>query len=73
MNRMKELREANGLSKSAVAEAIGITVSAILKYEAGITQPSVYAAWKLARLYGVTIEEMMGYDRMRWDNGQDKS
>ena len=44
MNRMKELREAKGLSKSAVAEAVGITVSAILKYEAGITQPSVYAA-----------------------------
>ena len=61
MNRMKELREEKGLSKSAVAETIGITVSAILKYEAGITQPSVYAAWKLAKLYGVTIEEMMGY------------
>ena len=67
LNRMKELREAKGLSKSAVAEAVGITVSAILKYEAGITQPSVYAAWKLARLYGVTIEEMMGYDGRKGD------
>lgn len=67
MNRMKELREAKGLSKSAVAEAVGITVSTILKYEAGRTQPSVYAAWKLAKLYGVTIEEMMGYDGRKGD------
>lgn len=67
MNRMKELREAKGLSKSAVAEAVGIAASAILKYEDGITQPSVYAAWKLAKLYGVTIEEMMGYGGRKGD------
>ena len=67
LNRMKELREAKGLSKSAVAEAVGITASTILKYEAGTTQPSVYAAWKLAKLYGVTIEEMMGYDGRKGD------
>ena len=64
---MKELREAKGLSKSAVAEAVGIAASGIAKYEAGITQPSVYAAWKLAKLYGVTIEKMMGYDCRRGD------
>ena len=67
LNRMKKLREEKGLSKSAVAEAVGITVSAILKYEASITQPSVYAAWKLAKLYGVTIEELMGYDGRKGD------
>lgn len=67
---MKELREAKGLSKSAVAEAVGIAVSAIAKYEAGITQPSVYATWKMAKLYGVTIEEMMGYREVKTDGSE---
>lgn len=58
------------MSKSAVAEAVGIAVSAIAKYEAGITQPSVYAAWKMAKLYGVTIEEMMGYREVKTDGSE---
>lgn len=60
---MKELRERAGLSKSAVAREIGTTVSTVAKYEAGSVLPTTYPAWRMAKLYGVTIEELMGYDQ----------
>lgn len=47
------LREAAGLSQSALAQRIGITRSGMSKFESGAAQPSAEVAHKMAEALGV--------------------
>ena len=61
MNRIKELREAAGLTVSGLADIIGAGTASVCKWENGTVVPNVYAAYKMAREFGVSIEYLMGY------------
>jgi putative molybdopterin biosynthesis protein len=52
------VRTARGLSQRALAEAAGITRQAVSAVEAGRMQPSVGIALALARVLGVSVEEL---------------
>ena len=65
MNRIKELREASGLSASGLAKIIGTAKTSVCGWESGTVVPSVYAAYKMAKFFGVSIEYMMGYREVK--------
>ena len=54
------LRKMNGYSQEQIADKIGISRQAYAKWENGDTTPDVEKASALARVYGITIDELMG-------------
>jgi len=64
--RVRELRTLKGLSQRAVGEAIGITERNYRKYEAGDNDPSASNIIKLADLFDVSADYILG----RSDNPQ---
>lgn len=45
-----------GMNQSQAAQALGVSVTTILKWEKGITMPTVDKAIALAKLYSVPME-----------------
>ena len=56
--RLRELREAIGLSQSDIAKLVGVTVSTVSKWENGRGRPTQAHRRKLARVYRCTLEEL---------------
>ena len=59
-SRLTGVRTARGLTQTALAHAAGITRQAIGAIERGRVQPSVGIALALARVLGVSVEELFG-------------
>ncbi|MBY0512555.1 MAG: helix-turn-helix domain-containing protein [Gemmataceae bacterium] len=55
--RLRELREASGLSQYALAKRSGVTKQAISLLERGDNEPSWVSVRKLARGLGVSVSE----------------
>lgn len=65
-NRVRELREQHGqISQAALGEAIGVTRQTIIAIEQGRYSPSLESAFRIARLFGVGLEEVFGWDEER--------
>lgn len=60
MGRMLELRKELGLSQADVALAIGIGRTTYVGYERGTVMPPLDKAWRIADLYGTTIDYLVG-------------
>ena len=58
--RLKELRTAKGLSQMQLAQAVGISQSAIAKWELGKTEPTASAIILLAAFFGETTDYLLG-------------
>lgn len=59
-NRVRELREARGLSQIELAAAVRLTRQSIGAIEAGRATPAVDVAIRLARALGSRVEELFG-------------
>ena len=59
--RLKQLRETRGWSQADVAQAIGITRTAYVKYETGASKP-VRKLHELAKLFNVSYDYLLGND-----------
>lgn len=57
-NRIKELRKENGLTQLQLADAVGVSTRTIISLEKGQYNPSIMLAYKIARLFDTTIEEL---------------
>ncbi len=55
-NRLREVREARGLTQAQLAEAIGVSRKTINTVENGIYVPSTVIALKLAAVLGEPVE-----------------
>lgn len=62
-NRVKELREARGLTQKELGEKVGVSRQAIHAIETGKFDPSVWLAYDLARYFGLHIEELFDFIR----------
>lgn len=61
-NQVRELREANGsMSQQALADAIGVTRQTIIAIELGKYSPSLESAFRIARVFGVGVEDAFGW------------
>jgi len=61
-NRLRELREAKGLTQEELAKALGVTRQTIIAIEKGKYDPSLRLAFKIARFFNRTIEEIFIYE-----------
>ena len=57
-NRVRELREAKGLSQGELATEVDVSRQTINSIEVGRYVPSLPLALKLARYFGRQVEEM---------------
>ena len=58
-NRLITLRKKKGLSQQAMADAIGIHVTQIKRYEAGSSQPSLDVLKKIALALSVSADSLL--------------
>ena len=57
-NRVRELREKMGWTQEQLAKMVGVTRQTIIAIEKGRYDPSLRLAFRLARVFGVKIEEL---------------
>ena len=60
--RFKQLRTEKQLTQRNVADIIGCTSAAYSKYETGTREPSIDVLCRLADLYGVSVDYLIGRD-----------
>ena len=61
-NRLEELRKARGIRQEELAEALEASRQTIGSLENGRYNPSILLAFKIARYFGMTIEEIFLYE-----------
>lgn len=63
LNRVKELREAHDqMSQAALAKEIGVTRQTVIAIEQGRYSPSLESAFRIARTFGVGLEDVFSWD-----------
>lgn len=60
--RIQELRKQNKVTQEELAEALGVTRQTIISLENGKYNASLQLAFKIARFFGKTIEEVFLYE-----------
>lgn len=60
-NKIKVYRAVHDLTQQELAERVGVTRQTILSIEKGKYEPSLSLAFKLARYFRVTIEDIFSY------------
>lgn len=68
MNNLKSARKATGLTQAEVAASIGITQNAYSYWENGKVKIDHESLAKLSKLFGVTIDYLMGISEQPQDN-----
>lgn len=61
-NRLEEIRKARGLCQEELARALSVSRQTISSLEKGRYNPSILLAFKIARYFGLTIEEIFIYE-----------
>ncbi len=62
-NRVAAYRDQHGgMSQAALAEAIGVSRQTVVAIEKGHYSPSLETAFRIARLFGVGVEDVFGWD-----------
>ena len=61
-NRLEELRKARGIKQEELAAALEVSRQTIGSLENGRYNPSILLAFKIARSFGLTIEEIFIYE-----------
>jgi putative transcriptional regulator len=61
-NRLEELRKKAGITQEALADNLEVSRQTISSLESGRYNPSIVLAFKIARFFGVDIEEVFIYE-----------
>ena len=61
-NRLEELRKARGIRQEELANALEVSRQTIGSLENGRYNPSILLAFKIARYFGLSIEEIFIYE-----------
>lgn len=60
--KIQELRKANKISQAELADEMGVTRQTIISLEKGRYNASLELAFKIARYFGKTIEEVFVFE-----------
>lgn len=60
--KIQELRKANKLSQAELADALNVTRQTIISLEKGRYTASLELAYKIAKYFGKTIEDVFLFD-----------
>ncbi len=61
-NRIEEIRGERGIRQEELAKALGVSRQTISSLENGRYNPSIMLAFKLAKFFGMSIEEIFIYE-----------
>ena len=62
-NRVRELREQHGsMTQAELGDAIGVTRQTVIAIEQNRYSPSLESAFRIARLFGVGLEDVFSWD-----------
>lgn len=61
-NRLEEVRRQAGMTQEELAEALEVSRQTVGSLENGRYNPSILLAFKIARLFHTTIEEVFLYE-----------
>ncbi|MCQ4864533.1 helix-turn-helix transcriptional regulator [Pseudoflavonifractor phocaeensis] len=61
-NRLEELRKAHGMTQEDLADVLEVSRQTVGSLENGRYNPSIILAFKIARLFHTTIEEVFLYE-----------
>ena len=62
-NRVRELRDEHGsMTQAELGDAIGVTRQTVIAIEQGRYSPSLESAFRIARLFGVGLEDVFSWD-----------
>ncbi|CAB49550.1 helix-turn-helix transcriptional regulator [Pyrococcus abyssi] len=71
-NRLREFREKYGLTQEELARILGVTRQTIIAIEKGKYDPSLRLAFKIARFFGVRIEDIFIYEEELTPRGDNR-
>ena len=60
---IRMLRKQHSFTQEQLSEALGVTVSAVYKWESGQSVPEVKMLMELADLFEISVDTLLGYDR----------
>lgn len=60
-NRLEQMRTQKGLTQQELADLVSVSRQTIISLERGRYNPSIILAFRLARLFGVSVEELFIY------------
>lgn len=61
-NRIEEIRGERGIRQEELAKALGVSRQTISSLENGRYNPSIILAFKLAKFFGMSIEEIFIFE-----------
>ena len=61
-NRIEEIRRTRGIRQEEFARAMGVSRQTISSLETGRYNPSIFLAYKIARYFDLTIEEVFLFE-----------
>ena len=61
-NKIEEIRKARGIRQEEFAKALGVSRQTISSLETGRYNPSIFLAYKVARYFGMSIEEVFIFE-----------
>ncbi|MCE5345322.1 MAG: helix-turn-helix transcriptional regulator [Bacteroidales bacterium] len=61
-SRIKELREQLGLTQQDLAEKVKVSRQTIISLENGKYNPSIFLAYRIAKVFNLTIEEIFKFE-----------
>lgn len=61
-NRIEEIRRAHNIRQEDLAKLLGVSRQTISSLENGRYDPSIHLAFRIARHFGMTIEEVFIFD-----------
>ena len=61
-NRIEEIRKERGIKQEEFAKSMGVSRQTISSLENGRYNPSIMLAYKIARYFGMTIEDVFVFE-----------
>ena len=61
-NRIEAIRKERGIRQEEFAKIMGVSRQTISSLETGRYNPSIFLAWKIARYFGMSIEEVFIFE-----------
>ena len=58
ITKVRQLRVAAGLTQQQLAERVHVSARTIISIEKGQDSPSLMLAYRMARVFGVTVEQL---------------
>ena len=69
-NRIEAIRKERGIRQDELAKLMGVSRQTISSLETGKYNPSIFLAFKIARYFGMAIEEVFIFDEDDLNGGK---